>query len=103
MSAAASPLSAVLKAIESGAGSVDVIASRTGMSSDTVQASLDHLRRMGRLDARELAMGCPGGGCASCAMSHGDGTPGCGSGGCVVPGSGPRRPVLIELTLRRPR
>lgn len=97
MNAQHSPLSTVLASIEQGAGSLDDIVTRTGLPAATVQAALDHLRRMGRLQARELAMGCPAGGCLSCAFAKSDGTPGCG----VAPTPGPRRPVLVELTLRR--
>ena len=91
------PLVAVLDAFGRGASSIDEIAVRTGMPRDVVVASVDHLRRMGRIEAREMVAGCPGGGCGSCAFAHGDGTPGCGASA-----SSPERrgPVLVQLSLR---
>ena len=92
------PLNAVLDAFEGGASTIDDIVTSTGMPRDVVLAAVDHLRRMGRLEARELVAGCPSGGCGSCAFSHGDGTPGCGA-----PSASPERrgPVLVQLSLRR--
>lgn len=92
------PLTAILDAMAAGAGSLDDLSRRTGLERDTVEAGLDQLVRLGRVDAKELAMGCPDGGCGSCASGHDDGTSGCGS-------TGPSRrragPVLVALTLRR--
>lgn len=92
------PLSAVLRAFEDGAGSLDEITRITGMSPDVVQSSVDHLRRMGRIEAKELSMGCPSGGCGSCASGTADGDAGCGSSG---PSTERRGPVLVQLSLRR--
>ncbi|MFZ2260928.1 MAG: FeoC-like transcriptional regulator [Luteococcus japonicus] len=92
------PLSAVLSAFEGGAGSLDEITRITGMSPDVVQTSVDHLRRMGRIEAKELSMGCPSGGCGSCASGTADGDAGCGSSG---PSTERRGPVLVQLSLRR--
>ena len=92
------PLSAVLKAFEAGAGSLGEVEARTGLSRDVVQASVDHLVRMGRLHASELAMGCPSGGCGSCASASAEGAPGCGAS---HPDPGRRGPALVALTLRR--
>lgn len=91
------PLNAVLQAFTEGATSIDDIVVRTTLSRDVVEASIAHLRRMGRIEAKELSMGCPGGGCGSCASGHHDGTPGCGSAG---PSSERRGPVLVQLRVR---
>lgn len=93
------PLNAVLQAFDEGATSLDDIALRTSLSRDVVSAAVDHLRRMGRIEAKELSMGCPGGGCGSCASGHHDGTPGCGSAG---PSPERRGPVLVQLRVKPP-
>ncbi|HET7762005.1 MAG TPA: FeoC-like transcriptional regulator [Phycicoccus sp.] len=92
------PLSAVLEAFGSGAGSLAEVAARSGLSPEVVRAAVDHLVRMGRLEAKELALGCPTGGCGSCAS----GTPQ-GAAGCGAPGPSGRRsgPVLVTIGLRR--
>jgi hypothetical protein len=77
------PLRSVLTAFEDGALS---------------RAEVEHLLRLGRLDARELAVGCPDGGCGTCASGHGD-SPGCGASGPSARRSGP---VLVSLSVRRP-
>ncbi len=92
------PLNAVLEAFERGASTLDEIATRTGLRRDVVLAAVDHLRRMGRLEAREMTAGCPSGGCGSCAFAHGDGTPGCGASAASLQRRGP---VLVQLSLRR--
>lgn len=92
------PLQAVLDAFTAGMASIDQIAAHTGLDRDVVQTSIDHLRRMGRIEAKELSMGCPSGGCGSCASGHPDGSAGCGSGG---PSATRRGPVLVQLSLRR--
>ena len=53
---------------------------------------------MGRLDARELTVGCPEGGCGGCASGSGDAS-GCGAAGPSARRSGP---VLVSLSARRP-
>ena len=90
------PLSAVLNAFQAGAHSLPEIAQHTGLDADVVQAAVDHLTRTGRLVAKQLAVGCPSGGCAGCASGRPDGAPGCGA-----PGPSPRRsgPVLVQLAL----
>jgi hypothetical protein len=93
-----SPLRSVLSAFEGGARSRTEVCHRTGLRRDVVDAAIEHLLRMGRLDARELTVGCPDGGCGSCASGHGD-TPGCGAGG---PSSHRSGPVLVSLSVRRP-
>lgn len=93
-----SPLSAVLGAITAGARSRAEIGTRTGLRTDVVDAAIDHLIRLGRLDAKQLATGCPTGGCGSCASGVDD-APGCGA-----PSASPQRSgaVLVQLSVRRP-
>lgn len=92
------PLNAVLDAFRAGASTIDDIARTTSMPRDVVVASVDHLRRLGRIEAREMVAGCPSGGCGSCAFAHGGG-PGCGA---PAPSPERRGPVLVQLSLRRP-
>ena len=94
-----SPLRAVLGAFEGGARSRTDVCTRTGLRRDVVDAAIDHLLRMGRLDARELTTGCPAGGCGSCASGIGD-SPGCDAAG---PSAGRSGPVLVTLSVRRSR
>ena len=93
----ARPLSRVLEAFRAGAVSLDQIAERTGLPATIVRTSVGHLIRMGRIQAKELSMGCPGGGCSSCASATAEGTPGCGASG---PSPLRRGPVLAALRLR---
>jgi hypothetical protein len=86
----------VLDAFRSGARSRTALCQATGLSSDVVDAAIEHLVRMGRLEARQLSTGCPGGGCGTCASGV-DGAPGCGASGPSAQWSGP---VLVQLTLR---
>ena len=79
------PLTQVLEALTAGVGSLAEVSRRTGLSAEVVQASVDHLVRMGRLQADELTAGCPSGGCGACPASSPDGGR-CGSG---APGRGP--------------
>jgi hypothetical protein len=98
----ASPLRAVLDALQDGAHSRAELAHRTGLRSDTVDAALEHLVRMGRLDVGELSTGCPSGGCGSC-PSGVDDAPGCGAAApSATPSAAAGGPVLLQLTLRRP-
>lgn len=92
-----SPLRDVLAAFDAGARSRAEIGSLTGLRRDSVDAAIEHLVRMGRLEARELSTGCPGGGCGACASGV-DGAPGCGASGPSAQRSGP---VLVQLTVRR--
>jgi hypothetical protein len=92
------PLRSVLTAFEDGALSRAEVAERTGLRRDVVDAAIEHLLRLGRLDAKELAVGCPDGGCGTCASGHGD-APGCGAAGPSARRSGP---VLVSLSVRRP-
>ncbi len=95
---AAGPLTAVLAAFEAGAHSLGEVATRCDLPLDTVRASVDHLVRMGRLEAKELAVGCPTGGCGSCASGTDDGAAGCGSS---APSGRRSGPVLVALSVRR--
>jgi hypothetical protein len=92
------PLRSVLAAFEDGARSRSEVCTATGLRRDVVDAAVEHLLRLGRLDARELTTGCPTGGCGSCASGEGD-APGCGSPGPSARRSGP---VLVSLSVRRP-
>jgi hypothetical protein len=88
----------VLGAFEAGVHSVDEVATLTGLSRDVVDAAIAHLVRAGRIEARELAIGCPDGGCGSCASGQVDGSAGCGASGPSAQRSGP---VIVTLSLRR--
>lgn len=92
------PLRAVLDAFEAGASSLAEVVERTGLDADVVSAAVGHLVRSGRLDAKELSMGCPSGGCGTCASGRADGTAGCGAD---APSSQRRGPVLVALSLHR--
>lgn len=94
------PLSQVLEAFQGGASSIAEVADGTGLDDGMVRACVDHLVRVGRLDAKELSIGCPSGGCGHCASGTEEGTPGCGASGPSRTRSGP---VLVELRLRPPR
>ncbi len=91
------PLRAVLQAFDDGAGTLHEVGVRTGLDPDVVRAAVDHLVRAGYLDASELAVGCPSGGCSSCASGVDD-APGCGASGSSVGRAGP---VLVALTPTR--
>lgn len=91
------PLHAVLGAFEAGATTLAEVCKRTGLAREAVDGAVAHLRRMGRLDSKELAMGCPTGGCGSCASGKADGSSGCGATG---PSNQRRGPVLVQLSLR---
>jgi hypothetical protein len=92
-----SPLRAVLDAFEHGAATRADIARSTGLRDDVVDAALEHLIRLGRISAQEMATGCPGGGCGSCASGV-DGAPGCGAS---APSPTRRGPALVQLSVRR--
>ncbi len=96
--AAGGPLSAVLRAFDEGVHSLDEVAGRCDLSPEVVRACVDHLVRTGHLEAGELAVGCPPGGCGSCASGTADGAARCGA-----PGPSTRRAgsVLVTLTVRR--
>ena len=90
------PLSHVQSAIADGASSRSEVVTRTGLDASVVDASLDHLIRMGRLVTEQLGSGCPTSGCGICPSGKADGSAGCGAS---AP-SNARGPVLITLGRR---
>ncbi|MBK8462127.1 MAG: hypothetical protein IPL36_03470 [Nigerium sp.] len=88
------PLSAVLAAFTAGAGSLTEIQATTGLSRDVVAASVEHLVRLGRLEAKAIALGCPSSGCGSCASASTGGRP-CHPG----PNPGRRGRTFVTLSL----
>ncbi len=90
------PLSVVLHEMESGTATVADMAKHSGLAESVVRAAVDHLVRAGRIDSRELSMGCPPSGCGGCASASPD-------GGCERPSTpiAGRRPGLVTLTLSR--
>jgi hypothetical protein len=92
-----SPLRAVLDAFSGGASTLDDVAAITGLPRDVVDAAVEHLVRVGQLSASTLTVGCPSGGCGSCASGTSSG-PGCGA---AAPGPARSGPVLVALSLRR--
>lgn len=121
------PLSRVLKAISGGAASLAEISTHAGLPRDSVEAAVEQLVRMGRLEATRLTAGCPDGGCGACASGHDAsgtgaaghdlagsevgatmgaraGTSACGPGcGADAPSPARSGPVLIGLRLRSVR
>lgn len=91
------PLSLVSQALANGASSRADIAARTMLDPSVVDASLDHLIRMGRIKTEQLGSGCPDDGCGGCASGKADGSAGCGAAGPA----NARGPVLLRL-IRRP-
>lgn len=87
------PLSQVFHAIVEGAKSRVEIAEATHLDPEVVDASLDHLIRMGRLDTEQLSSGCPDEGCGTCSSGRADGTAGCGAAGPA----NARGPVMITV------
>jgi ferredoxin len=87
----------VLAAFDDGARSLDEVGERTGLTRTVVRAAVEHLVRAGRLETRELTIGCPSGGCGTCASALGDGTPGCGADG---PGRRRPGPALVTISRR---
>jgi hypothetical protein len=91
------PLRTVLAEFEAGTPTFAEIVRRSGLEESMVRAAVDHLVRSGRVESRELAIGCPASGCGGCASAWDDGAPGCGLPS-PVPG---RRAGLVTLTLAR--
>ena len=91
------PLSTVLAQLEAGTPTITEMVRRSGLAESVVRAAVDHLVRSGRVESRELSMGCPESGCGGCASASDAGTPGCGLG-APVPG---RRAGLVTLTPTR--
>ena len=90
------PLSTVLAELEAGTPTIAEMVRRSGLAESVLRAAVDHLVRSGRVQSKELSMGCPESGCGGCASAS-DGAPGCGLG-TPVPG---RRAGLVTLTLTR--
>ena len=93
------PLSTVLAELEAGTPTIAEMVRNSGLAESVLRAAVDHLVRSGRVESRELSMGCPESGCGGCASasSTGAGAGGCGLG-TPVPG---RRAGLVTLTLTR--
>lgn len=72
------PLSTVLAEMQAGTPTVAEIVRRSGLDDSVVRAAVDHLVRSGRVESRELSMGCPASGCGGCASATEEGAPGCG-------------------------
>lgn len=87
----ASPTRAVLAEIEAGAGSMAIIAERTGLDHGVVHLVVDRLVASGHLIAQRLQSGCPDGGCGSCPSSSSGRS--CGS---AIPGAS-SGPVMLTL------
>jgi hypothetical protein len=91
------PLTTVLAEMQAGTPTVAEIVRRSGLEDSVVRAAVEHLVRSGRVESRELSMGCPASGCGGCASANDDGAPGCGLPS-PVPG---RRAGLVTLTPTR--
>jgi hypothetical protein len=65
------PLTAVLEALGSGASSRLAVTAATGLSPDVVDAAVEHLERLGRLEVRALTADCSSASCAGCAFARG--------------------------------
>lgn len=85
----AGPLRAVLAELAAGTPTVAQIASHSGLSEAVTRAAVDHLVRSGRVEAKELAVGCPPAGCGGCALA---------SAGCDRPQAASGR-ALVTLSL----
>jgi hypothetical protein len=85
------PLSLVLAEVEAGTPTIGEMARHIGLDEAVVRAAVDHLVRSGRIEAREIAIGCPPSGCGGCAFASGCSQP--------APTSGHRG--LVTLTLSR--
>ena len=91
------PLRRVMAELESGTPTLAEVARKLDLDEQVVRAAVDHLVRVGRIEAKELSLGCPASGCGSCASASPEGTPGCGLP-APMPG---RRAGLVTLTLTR--
>lgn len=91
------PLRQVLAELEAGTPTVTEVARNLNLDEQVVRAAVDHLVRAGRIEAKELSIGCPASGCGGCASATTDGAPGCGLP-APMPG---RRAGLVTLTLTR--
>lgn len=89
------PLHAILAAFDQGALSLADVAEQTHLSDDVVRAGVDHLVRLGRIDAKEMSNACPSGGCGSCASAA---ETSCSRSVAVT---GRTSSTLVALSLRR--
>lgn len=92
--AADRPLRAVLAACTAGAGTVQEVADRVGLSRDVVEAAADYLVQTGRLASAPFAGGCPSGGCGACPVAN-------SATGSECATSGSSHPSVRLLTLSR--
>ena len=65
----AGSVTAVLDALQHGAGSLTEVSRRTGLRVDVVRAAADQLVRLGRAQECPLAVGCPPAGCGDCTLA----------------------------------
>lgn len=88
------PLSAVLAAVADGAPTVSSLVGATGLSEDVVEAAVEHLVGLGRLESVDLSARCATGRCGSCPLA---------SAGPSCPGTSPWRTgaPVVALTVRR--
>lgn len=87
------PLTLVLDAVAAGGVTLADIEARTGLPRDVVRTGVDHLVRLGRLEAEEFSVGCPSGGCGSCPVAA---TGVCGGTGVRTRGG----PVRLDVPVR---
>jgi hypothetical protein len=97
-------LTRILTAVAAGTPTVVDIARQTGLDESMVRLGIDELVRMGRLQASQLAAGCPPAGCGGCASGRSDEAgrvaPGCGAD---APSEVRRGPVLVALSVPQRR
>lgn len=74
-----SPLAAVLAAFSAGAVSTAEVRLRTGLDREVVDAAVEHLIRMGRLERSAVDLGCAREGCDTCPAGGAGAT--CGTAG----------------------
>lgn len=88
------PLRAVLDAFGREATSLADVQAATGLRADVLEAAVEQLVRLGRLDREQVGAGCTTGGCGGCGSSPESGGS-CGSARPAAAG-----PVLVALTVR---
>lgn len=103
------PLTAVLRAFESGASTLAQVQVATGLDAGVVRAAVDHLTRLGRIESHELRFGCPETGCGSCPSASASASSSSSSSrpgpGCSLPAlpRGEQSPGLRALSLPQER
>lgn len=88
------PLRSVLAAFAGDATSLADVQVATGLRADVVEAAVEQLVRLGRLDREQVGAGCTTGGCGGCGSAP-DAGGSCGSARPAAAG-----PVLVALTVR---